>query len=263
MLQFTDLSAGYGKLRVLHDINLEVGPSSNIAILGRNGAGKSTLMKAIVNRVTIQGGSVTWNDTTLNRLKTEKIVRQGVVLVPQSSGIFADMTVRDNLRVAFWALPLSKNEMEQRVDEIFTLLPGLARRRDADAAALSGGERQMLAIAKAVLRRPKLLLLDEPSTGLAPRVVDDVAEFLMGLRSSDLSIVVTEQNVDWVLDMVDTIYILDEGTINAQLDPGAPDTRDRVLGHYLGNESDSQSEEPISLAASPARPAAETEGGTW
>jgi branched-chain amino acid transport system ATP-binding protein len=234
VLRVSRLTAGYGKLQVLREVDLEVDTGGNVAILGRNGAGKSTLMKAIANQVAIFSGEIVWEGLRLDRMRTERIVRAGVVLVPQSRGLFDEMTVTENLRVAFWGLKLPKQERADRLAEAFDLLPALADRSHSPASALSGGERQMLAIAKAVLRRPRLLLLDEPTTGLAPRVVEDVAVFLGQLRASNLSIIVTEQNVEWVLGLVDVIHVLDEGTIATTLSPKDEDVRGQLASIYLG-----------------------------
>lgn len=236
MLQLTDLHAGYGKLTVLRGISLTIGPGETVGIFGRNGAGKTTLMNAILNLVHVTAGEVRLGGQRIDGRAPESIVRRGLSLVPQSRGNFASQTVTENLRLACFGGGIQRGEYRARLDEVFARFPPLASRRDVLASNLSGGEQQMLAIAKALMRRPKVLLLDEPSTGLAPRVVEQLAETVRELRGRELALVVTEQNIQWVLELVDQVHILDQGRIVESLQPTGElaDEAQRVIASYLG-----------------------------
>jgi branched-chain amino acid transport system ATP-binding protein len=186
--------------------------------------------------VRLSAGEVAWEDRKLNRLRTEQVVKLGLSLVPQSRGLFMGLTVAENLSLACIAFSLSRKEVREREEEIYARFPSLVARRDVPAASLSGGEQQMLAIGKALMRKPRLLILDEPSTGLAPKVLEDIAALIHDLRDGDLSIMLTEQNVHWALGMVDTVYVIEQGAIVEHLESGADTGKDvdRLLGMYLG-----------------------------
>jgi ABC-type branched-subunit amino acid transport system ATPase component len=236
VLQLTDLHAGYGKLTVLRGINLIIRPGDTVGIFGRNGAGKTTLMNAILNLVHVTSGEIRLEDQRIDRRAPEWIVKRGLSLVPQSRGNFASLTVTENLRLACFGIGVRQNEYRLRLEEVFARFPPLASRRNILASNLSGGEQQMLAISKALMRRPKVLLLDEPSIGLAPRVVEQLGETVRELRGRDLALVITEQNIHWVLELVDHVHILDQGRIVESVTPtGARDEEvQRVIASYLG-----------------------------
>jgi len=236
MLEIRNLHAGYGKLTVIRDLCLSVARGSTVGIFGRNGAGKSTLMNAIMRLGSISSGDVTWEGKSLLRMRTDQIVKSGVSLVPQTRGVFASQTVSENLAITRFALGIGRHEMQVRLDEVFQRFPPLAERRNALASSMSGGEQQMLAIAKALIRHPRLLLLDEPSIGLAPRMVEEVARVVQELKHEDLTVVVTEQNIPWILALVDTTCILDQGTILETIDMRQAQGVDAhyVVSQYLG-----------------------------
>lgn len=236
MLEVVDLNAGYGKLTVLRGVTIDVPRGQAVAIFGRNGAGKSTLMKALVGLIALSHGSVMWEGRRMDHLRTEQVVQRGVALVPQSRGLFMRQTVAENLSLAAYGLRLPNSEVVERTDDLFDRFPALRERRRVVTASLSGGEQQMLAIAKALMRRPKLLLLDEPSIGLAPKIVELLAETVLRLREEGQGFMITEQNVDWVLGLVDRVYVLDQGQVAEQLDGagGRSGSVERILARYLG-----------------------------
>ncbi len=214
MLTITHLSAGYGKLVVLYDINLQVEPAQFVAILGPNGSGKSTLLKTIFGMTYVVGGSIQFEKTSLLGIPTEAIGQHGIAYVPQRENVFTTMTVRENLLLAL--RKLQWREAELLLQKAFELFPILEERQTQRAGRLSGGERQMLAIAIGWLARPKLMLLDEPSAGLSPRMVSEVFRTLQSLAQSGITLMVVEQNARSLLRWCDYAYILREGQIAFQ-----------------------------------------------
>lgn len=204
MLKVEGLQAGYGHGQVLFDVELTAEPGSIVAVLGRNGAGKTTLLHTIQGLIRARAGSVKWEGRELVGLPAHKVARAGVALVPQGRRVFAPLTVEDNLRVrdggGAWTAP--------RVWELF---PSLHNRRAVRAGALSGGEQQMLAIARALLTSPRLLLMDEPSEGLAPTIVDSLSDVIVGLRQTGLAVVLVEQNLGVALDIADRVEVMVRG----------------------------------------------------
>jgi branched-chain amino acid transport system ATP-binding protein len=211
MLTIQGLSSGYGKLVVLRDVSLAIQPEQFVAILGPNGSGKSTLLKSIFGLTEVFGGSISFGDSSLIGVETELIGRFGIAYVPQRENLFTTMTVRDNLLLA--VRKQRQEEAEQSLEEAYALFPILLDRQKQQAGQLSGGERQMLAIALGWLSRPKVMMLDEPSAGLAPRLVTDVFRTLRQLCESGITMVVVEQNARSVLRWCDYAYILREGEL--------------------------------------------------
>lgn len=211
MLTVDKLSAGYGKLTILHEVDLTIAPGQFVAILGPNGSGKSTLLKTIFGLTDRGAGAITLDNQPLTGLPTEAIQQQGIAYVPQRQNVFAALTVRENLQLA--ARSLKAADAIQLLDELFTLFPILDKRQAQRAGKLSGGERQLLAIAIAWLARPQLMLLDEPSAGLAPLVVTEVFKTLKVLNQQGIGLGVVEQNARSVLKFCDHAYVLREGQV--------------------------------------------------
>jgi len=236
MLTLSNISSGYGRIGILREVGLEVARGQAVGLFGRNGAGKTTLSKTIVSTIRASSGDITWDGRRINRLRTEQIVKLGISLVPQSRGLFMGLSVDENLALSCIAFRLGRKEVARRAGEIYERFPSLASRRDVAAASLSGGEQQMLAIGKALMRRPRLLILDEPSTGLAPKVLEDIAGLVQDLRDSELSILLTEQNIHWALSMVDSAYVIEQGRIVDHLaTPGRSAKQvDELMARYLG-----------------------------
>lgn len=211
MISLRSLTAGYGKLEILQALTLEFAARQFSALLGPNGSGKSTLLRAIMGGNRIFGGSILLDGRELVGLPTEAIARLGIAYVPQSRNIFDALSVDENLQLG--AGRLAREERSAALDEIHSAFPILARRLGQAAGSLSGGERQMLAIAIAWLARPRVMLLDEPSAGLAPAVAGEVFEALQALRGAGITLVVVEQNARRALEYCDYAFVLREGQL--------------------------------------------------
>ncbi len=234
VLALQGVDAGYGPNTVLHGISLEVRAGETVALFGPNGAGKSTLFNTIIGERRVTAGSITWHGQRIDDRAIQTIVRQGIGIVPQGRAVLERQTVEDNLLISTTGLGLSAREFRDRLEESFERFPALKRRRRSFGASLSGGERQMLSIAKVLVRRPKLLLLDEPSIGLAPTMVEELQRIVTRLSSEGLAVLIGEQAVNWVVPLADRAYALSAGRIvrtgpAAELaDAGA------IMEQYLG-----------------------------
>jgi branched-chain amino acid transport system ATP-binding protein len=206
-LDIQNLDAGYGRSQVLFDVSLSVPWRGGVAILGRNGAGKTTLMKAIVGELPVLSGSVGLDGRDVSKLPTEQRIRRGVGYVPQEHAVFARLSVRDNLAVG--ALTNSDSGAVSRVLEVF---PKLGQRLDQAAGTLSGGERKMLAIGRALLSDPRVLLLDEPTEGVWIGVIEEITERLI-LLAREIAVVIVEQHLDLALRVASRAYVLDRGRV--------------------------------------------------
>ena len=210
MLRLSDLDASYGAAPVLAGVSLSVGKGETVALLGPNGAGKSTLLAAITGTIPRRRGSIRLEDEELIAAKSHAIVAHGIALVPEGRLVFAPFTVEDNLRLG--AVRLAK-DLDERFAFVYRLFPRLTERRRQRAGTLSGGEQQMLAIGRALMSRPRLLLLDEPFLGLAPLVVSQIEEALAKLRQSGLTMLIVEQKLDIALRFASRAYVLIKGRV--------------------------------------------------
>jgi branched-chain amino acid transport system ATP-binding protein len=211
MLEVENLEASYGPVKVLHGISFEVGAGSTVVILGANGAGKTTTLRALTG-MTRNRGRVNLEGTDITQAPTPAIVRKGVAHVPQGRGTFTDLTVVENLRLG--AYVRRDKALTSDLDRCYDLFPKLGQRRDQQAGTLSGGEQQMLAIARALMLRPRLLLLDEPSLGLAPIIVQELFQALERISAEeDVSMLIVEQNANLALDIADQAYVLEAGLV--------------------------------------------------
>ena len=234
VLQLDRVCAGYGPVTVLHDISLSVRAGETVALFGPNGAGKSTLLNTIVGERRATAGSVRWHGRPIQTLPVQSIVRLGVGIVPQGRAVMERQSVEDNLLISTMGLRLSKKQLRQRLEEILAQFPSLAQRRKSQGASLSGGERQMLAIAKVLVRRPRILLLDEPSIGLAPAVIAEVQRIVAGLAANGLTVIIGEQAVDWVIPVATRAYAIAAGRIVAEGPPETLSDADALAAQYLG-----------------------------
>jgi branched-chain amino acid transport system ATP-binding protein len=233
MLRIDNLRAGYGKVQVLHGVSLVVPEGRMVAIVGPNGAGKTTLMSATMGLLPRTSGSVHYRDQPAGT--TEALVSAGAVLVPERRALFADMKVEDNLLLGAYTRHRAGNrDASTTMREVFAVFPRLQERRRQLAGTLSGGERQMLALGRALMARPRLLLLDEPSLGLAPLIVRDIFRVLTDLRARGLSILLVEQNVRAALQISDYGYVLEIGSVAAQGPSSELANDPRILETYLG-----------------------------
>jgi branched-chain amino acid transport system ATP-binding protein len=233
LLLLDRLHAGYCHVEVLHGVSLTVPEGQIVALVGPNGAGKTTLMGAVMGLLPRRGGNVLYQGVPAG--STEALVAGGAVLVPEQRALFTDMNVEDNLLLGFYSRRRAgERDSGRAMRDVFAIFPRLEERRRQVAATLSGGERQMLALGRALMGRPRLLLLDEPSLGLAPMLVREIFRVLVDLRKRGLSILLVEQNVRAALQVSDYGYVLEMGEIAAE-GSGAALARDpRILATYLG-----------------------------
>jgi branched-chain amino acid transport system ATP-binding protein len=234
LLEVTDLHAGYGKAEVLHGINLRADAGQVITVIGPNGAGKSTLLNALVG-VLPSRGRIGYQGRDLGEVELEERVMQGVSLVPETRALFGTMSVEDNLLLgAYRQVRLGQRDTGGAMARVFSLFPRLQERRAQLAGTLSGGERQMLAVGRALMSQPTLLMLDEPSLGLAPLVVKEIFRTIAALRQTGVTILLVEQNARAALEVADRGYVLEMGEIALE-GPAAELARDpRVIDTYLG-----------------------------
>jgi|Deesub1362B_J571_1020462.scaffolds.fasta_scaffold00794_10 branched-chain amino acid transport system ATP-binding protein len=215
MLKIKDLSAFYDKAQILYDLNLKVGESEAVAVLGPNGAGKSTLLNSICGIVNVKGG-IELDGQNLLKLKPHDRIRSGISICPEGRRLFLNMSVEDNLILGATSKKhqTSKKSLEKNIEYIFSLFPRLKERRTQTVKTMSGGEQQMVAIGRALMSKPKLLMLDEPSIGLAPIVINGIADAIKRIKEElNVSILLVEQNIHLALDVADRIYILVKGKV--------------------------------------------------
>jgi branched-chain amino acid transport system ATP-binding protein len=233
MLRVEGLSAHYGGIHALQGIALEVKDGSIVSLIGANGAGKSTTLKAIVGLVKPSGGTVSWNGEALTGLATKDIVSRGVCLVPEGRRVFPNLTVDENLTLGAYSRSDKPGIAADRT-KVFDLFPRLAERREQKAGTLSGGEQQMLAVGRALMTRPKLLMMDEPSLGLAPLVVKMIFDIVRTINAEGVTVLLIEQNAKAALEIADYGYVLETGRITLHGPGKQLLDDDRVRRAYLG-----------------------------
>jgi len=234
LLQVKNLRAGYGRAEVLHGIDLQADKGSVITVIGPNGAGKSTLLNTLMGILPGQGG-IEFNGERLSALTLEERVMLGVALVPEKRELFATMSVEDNLVLGAFRQVRQHNRLwREQMDVVFELFPRLKERRSQQAGTLSGGERQMLALGRALMSRPALLMLDEPSLGLAPLIVKEIFRTIDALRKTGVTTLLVEQNARAALETADYGYVLEMGEIALQGPAAELATDPRVIDTYLG-----------------------------
>ncbi|MDI3328599.1 MAG: ABC transporter ATP-binding protein [Alicyclobacillaceae bacterium] len=215
MLEVRNLDASYGEVPVLSQVHLEVPEGAVVSVVGTNGAGKTTLMKTILGVETQSAGEILYRGENIARWPTDRRVEAGIVMVPEGRRLFAGMTVRENLEMGCYT-PRARKHRKESLERVFTLLPKLKERERQPAGSLSGGEQQMVALGRALMARPTLLLLDEPTLGLAPIMVRWVFEFIRELKEQGLTILLVEQNAATALRLSDRGYILTGGRVAAE-----------------------------------------------
>ena len=234
ILNVEDLHAGYGRAEVLHGLNLQAKAGSVVTVIGPNGAGKSTLLNALMG-VLPSRGAIDYQGRSIARETLEERVMQGIALVPETRALFGTMPVEDNLRLgAYRQVRLGHRDSSAALEQVYALFPRLKERRAQLAGTLSGGERQMLAIGRALMSKPRLLMLDEPSLGLAPMLVKEIFRTIDGLRATGVTILLVEQNARAALEVADHGYVLEMGEIALE-GPARELAQDpRVIDTYLG-----------------------------
>jgi branched-chain amino acid transport system ATP-binding protein len=235
LLSVTDLHVSYGKVEAVSGVSLEMQAGHIVTVIGPNGAGKTTLLAALMGLLPSKGES--WYDAQdLRLLSTEERVRRGICLVPERRELFTEMTVADNLILGAYTRWRDREAVERDLQEVYERFPRLSERRGQLARTLSGGERQMLALGRALMAKPRLLLLDEPSLGLAPLIVREIFRIVMGLRELGVSILLVEQNARAALETADYGYVLETGSI-VHSGPAVNLIHDpRVIASYLGGK---------------------------
>jgi branched-chain amino acid transport system ATP-binding protein len=234
LLQIEGLRAGYGQAEVLHGIDLHANPGSVITVIGPNGAGKSTLLNTLMGLLPGQG-RIRFKGQDITPLTLEERVMAGLALVPEKRELFGSMPVEDNLLLGgFRQMRLGNAQWRSRLDDVYTIFPRLQERRMQLAGTLSGGERQMLAVGRALMARPELLMLDEPSLGLAPLIVREIFSIIERLRQTGVTIVLVEQNARAALQVADHGYVLEMGEFSVQGPAQALASDPRVIDTYLG-----------------------------
>ena len=233
MLEVDRLEVSYGALPALHGVSLAVQPGEIVALVGPNGAGKSTLLKTIAGLLAPRGGAVRWEGNLISAEPPQRIVARGVALVPEGRRLFAQMTVRENLELGAFT-PHAHEARLAQIERVFEIFPRLRERERQRSGLLSGGEQQMLALGRALMARPRLLMLDEPSIGLAPKVVESIFFVLAELHREGMSLLIVEQNVHAVLNLAHRAYILEGGRIVGAGEGRSLLRDDHIRAAYLG-----------------------------
>ena len=233
MLEIRNLNVHYGGIHALRGLNLEVDDGKIISLIGANGAGQSTTLKSVMGLVPKSAGSVVWNGRDITRLETKEIVKAGIALCPEGRKVFPDLTVAENLTIGAY-LRKDKEEIKKDRDWVYELFPRMKEREWQLAGTLSGGEQQMLAVGRALMTKPKLLMLDEPSLGLAPLVIKDIFSIIRQIKEAGVNVLLIEQNAKAALEISDFAYVMETGTITMSGPGRELLSDDRVKKAYLG-----------------------------
>ncbi|WP_273974490.1 high-affinity branched-chain amino acid ABC transporter ATP-binding protein LivF [Serratia ureilytica] len=232
MLSFNQVSAHYGKIQALHQVSLTISQGEIVTLIGANGAGKTTLLGTLCGEPRASEGSIVFQGQDITQWQTSRIMREAVAIVPEGRRVFSRMTVEENLAMGgFFA---DRHQYQQRIERVFTLFPRLLERRSQRAGTMSGGEQQMLAIGRALMSLPKLLLLDEPSLGLAPIIIQQIFDIIQQLREEGMTIFLVEQNANQALKLADRGYVLENGRVVLEDTGAALLANEAVRSAYLG-----------------------------
>jgi branched-chain amino acid transport system ATP-binding protein len=233
MLKLTGVDAGYSGFQALFGVSLEIAAGEAVAVIGPNGAGKTTLMRVISGLIRPTAGTISMEGTDLVATPAHQILALGIAHVPENRRLFARMTVEDNLRMGAYVAS-ARPKFRQRLEFVYDLFPRMAERRHQFAGTMSGGEQQMCAIGRALMSEPRLLLLDEPSAGLAPVIVQQVFELVRRIRASGLTVLIVEQNIRQVLRVVDRAYLLEAGSLRLEGSASELLASETIRAAYLG-----------------------------
>ena len=214
MLQIKEINSHYGKVHVLHQVSIEVGEQEIVSIIGANGAGKSTLMRSVMGIIHPKSGDILFNGESLNHLQTDQVVKKGIVYVPEGREVFPELSVEDNLEMGAFSKRYSQAKYQSLLEEMYDIYPRLKDRRKQLAGSLSGGEQQMLAIARGLMSEPKLIMFDEPSLGLAPVIVEEMFDVIVRInKEKKLPVILVEQNAFAALSISHRCYVMENGVI--------------------------------------------------
>lgn len=234
ILKIEDLSVSYGNIKALKGISLEIEEGEVVSLIGANGAGKTTTLQTISGLLPIGDGDIFFEDKSIKKEKSYKITRMGIAQVPEGRRVFKGLSVEDNLKMGAISLKVSSEDLKMELDKIYKLFPVLKERKKQKAGTLSGGEQQMLAMGRALLTNPKVLLLDEPSMGLSPLFVDKIFDTIRILKEQGRTILLVEQNANLALDIADRAYVLETGNIVKEGKASDLKTDPDVKAAYLG-----------------------------
>lgn len=239
MLEINKISVAYGGIQALRNVSLSIPEGKIITLIGANGAGKSTVLRTVMGLVKSREGSVTYNKEEITEKTSREIVSRGITMVPEGRRIFPNLTVMENLKIGAY-LRNDKEEIKADINHVFELFPRLQERQWQPAGTLSGGEQQMLAVGRALLSKPKLLLMDEPSLGLAPLVVQDIFSIIKTINEDGVTILLVEQNANMALKVADFAYVLETGQISLS-GKGSELLKDEgIQAAYLGKKRESK-----------------------
>ena len=231
ILALRDLYSGYGEVDILKGVNLTIGASEIVVIIGPNGAGKSTVLKSIFSLAQVHRGEILWRDRNITHLRSDRLVQEGICYVPQVNNVFSTLTVQENLEMGAF---VRKDDFRPQLEQVYTLFPDLKQKRSQAAGTLSGGQRQMVAMGRALMVAPKLLLLDEPTAGLSPLYVNQIFTIVRNINQQGVSILMVEQNAKQALAMAHRGYVLAMGT-NRYEDTGENLLNDtQIASMFLG-----------------------------
>ena len=233
MLHLSNVSAGYGSFQALFGVSLDVHPGEAVAVIGPNGAGKTTLLRVISKLIEATDGALVMEGQPYNEMPAHSVISLGIAQVPEGRRLFPRLTVEDNLKMGAF-LPSARKDYAERLDFVYSLFPRMKERRMQLAGTMSGGEQQMCAIGRALMSGPKLLLLDEPSAGLAPVIVQSIFELIRKIRAEGYTVLIVEQNIQQVLKVVDRAYLLETGRIRASGNAAELLDSEEIRRAYLG-----------------------------
>ena len=236
MLQIDHLSVNYGNVEAVKDITITIPSNRIVALIGANGAGKTTTMHAISGLLKLASGEITYDGNLISKMEAHKIVRLGLAQVPEGRRVFSGLTVQQNLSMGAYTRHDGKDAIQSDYDMVFDLLPRLKERRNQPAGTLSGGEQQMLAVGRALMSKPKLLMLDEPSLGLAPIVVREIFDIIRTVNQQGITVLLNEQNANMALKVADYAYVLETGTLTLSGTGAELLTNEQVKAAYLGKK---------------------------
>lgn len=236
MLEVENLRAGYGHVIVLREVSIRVSQDQIVGLLGANGAGKTTLIRAISGLASVHAGEIRFLGERVSNMSAQELVRRGLIQIPQGRLLFGEMSVRENLELGAYLIRTSE-DLDKQFEFVHTLFPILRERADQSAGLLSGGEQQMLALARALMGKPRCLLLDEPSLGLAPKVFNTILDAVRRIHQRGIPVLIAEQNVRKILKLVDYCYILENGRVVLEGEPQSLSGEVEVRASYLGATS--------------------------